>query len=152
GVLKSPVRACEPRLGTGELRCAGSHEFLSCHTITSLGIGAVLHVPVRGFPLGLKPAAGSTQPRVLGRPHERAEPGEGVARVFEDAGDLVLLSQDEARFPMVPALGPTPGVNGYFPTVGTRDCEDLLYAIAVVDTVTAAVHSNLLESPTGAKQ
>jgi hypothetical protein len=62
------------------------------------------------------------------------------------------LSQDEARFPMVPTLGPTLGVKGHRPTVGTRDCKDLVYAFAVVNTVTAAVHSNLLESPARAKQ
>jgi transposase len=53
---------------------------------------------------------------------------------------------------MVPTLGPTPGVKGHRPTVGTRDCKDLLYAFAVVDVVTASLHSNLLESPARAKQ
>jgi len=53
---------------------------------------------------------------------------------------------------MVPTLGPTLGVKGHRPTVGTRDCKDLVYAFAVVNTVTAAVHSNLLESPARAKQ
>jgi transposase len=69
-----------------------------------------------------------------------------------EAGELVLLSQGEARFPMVPTLGATPGVKGYRPTVGTRDCKDLLYVFAVVNVVTAAVHTNLLESPARAKQ
>jgi transposase len=64
----------------------------------------------------------------------------------------VLLSQDEARFPMVPTLGPTPGVKGHRPEVGTRDCKDLLYAFAVVNTVTASLHSNLLDSPARAKR
>lgn len=42
----------------------------------------------------------------------------------------MLLSQDEARFPMVPTLGATLGVKGHRPTAGTRDCKDLLYAFA----------------------
>jgi hypothetical protein len=73
-------------------------------------------------------------------------------RAEAEAGELVLLSQDEARFPMVPTLGATLGVKGHRPTVGTRDCKDLLYVFAVVNVVTAAVHANLLESPARAKQ
>jgi transposase len=73
-------------------------------------------------------------------------------RAEAEAGELVLLSQDEARFPMVPTLGATLGVKGHRPTVGTRDCKDLLYVFAVVNVITAAVHANLLESPARAKQ
>jgi transposase len=62
------------------------------------------------------------------------------------------LSQDEARFPMVPTLTATLGVKGHRPTVGTRDCKDLLYVFAVINLVTAAVHSNTLESPKDAKK
>jgi hypothetical protein len=61
-----------------------------------------------------------------------------------------LLSQDEARFPMVPTLTATLGVKGHRPTVGTRDCKDLLYVFAVVNLVGAAVHANTLESPQNA--
>jgi transposase len=57
------------------------------------------------------------------------------------------LSQDEARFPMVPTLAATLGVKGHRPLVGTRDCKDLLYVLAVVNLVSAAVHANTLESP-----
>jgi DDE superfamily endonuclease len=64
----------------------------------------------------------------------------------------VLLSQDEARFPMVPTLVATLGVKGHRPIVGTRDCKDLLYVFAVVNLVTAAVHANTLESPKDAKK
>lgn len=60
------------------------------------------------------------------------------------------MSQDEARFPMVPTLTATLGVKGHRPTVGTRDCKDLLYVFAVVNLVSAAVHANTLESPRGA--
>ena len=53
---------------------------------------------------------------------------------------------------MVPTLAATLGVKGHRPTVGTRDCKDLLYLLGVVNLVTAAVHSNTLESPKDAKK
>jgi transposase len=62
------------------------------------------------------------------------------------------LSQDEGRFPMVPTLAATLGVKGHRPTAGTRDCKDLLYVFAVVNLISAAVHSNTLESPKDAKK
>ena len=64
----------------------------------------------------------------------------------------MLLSQDEARFPMVPTLGPTLGVKGHRPVVGSWDCKDLLYVFAVVNVVSAALHATTLESPKGAKK
>src|SRR3954467_15334942 len=73
-------------------------------------------------------------------------------RAEAEAGELVLLSQDEARFPMVATLGATLGVKGHRPTVGTRDCKDLLYVLAVVNVVGGALHANTLESPAGAKK
>src|SRR3954468_8535896 len=73
-------------------------------------------------------------------------------RAKAEAGELVLLSQDEARFPMVATLGATLGVKGHRPTVGTRDCKDLLYVLAVVNVVGGALHANTLESPAGAKK
>ena len=54
--------------------------------------------------------------------------------------------------PMVPTLAATLGVKGHRPTVGTRDCKDLLYVFCVVNVVTAAVHANTLESPKDAKR
>ena len=62
------------------------------------------------------------------------------------------MSQDEARFPMVPTLTATLGVKGHRPTVGTRDCKDLLYVFAVVNLVSGALHSNTLEAPKGVKE
>lgn len=53
---------------------------------------------------------------------------------------------------MVPTLCAALGVKGHRPTVGTRDCKDLLYVLGVVNLVTAAVHSNTLESPKDAKK
>src|SRR5262249_58989946 len=63
-----------------------------------------------------------------------------------------LLSQDEGRLPMVPTLAATLGVKGHRPTAGTRDCKDLLYVFAVVNLLSAAVHSNTLESPKDIKR
>jgi len=53
---------------------------------------------------------------------------------------------------MVPTLCAALGVKGYRPTVGTRDCKDLLYVFAVVNLVSASVHANTLESPKEAKR
>jgi transposase len=60
------------------------------------------------------------------------------------------LSQDEARFPMVPTLAAALGVKGHRPAVPTRDCKDLLYVFAVVNLISAALHTNTLESPQNA--
>ena len=62
----------------------------------------------------------------------------------------MLLSQDEARFPMAPPLTAALGVKGHRPVVGTRDNKHLLYVFAVVNVVTAALHANTLDSPKGA--
>jgi transposase len=62
-------------------------------------------------------------------------------------GELVLLSQDEARFPMVPTLAATLGVKGHRPRVGTRDNKGLLYALAVMNLTTAGIHATTLECP-----
>jgi transposase len=64
----------------------------------------------------------------------------------------VLLSQDEARFPMVPTLAATLGLKGRRPEVGTWDNKGLLYVLAVLNVVTAAAHANTLECPRDAKR
>jgi Winged helix-turn helix len=84
------------------------------------------------------------------RPTYRHPRGDPVKQA--EAGELVLLSQDEARFPMVPTLMATLGVKGHGPIVGTRDCKDLWHVFAVVNVITAALHADLLESPDGVKQ
>jgi transposase len=58
----------------------------------------------------------------------------------------VLLSQDEARFPMVPTLQATLGVKGHRPLVGTRDGKDILYVFAVMNLISGVLHTNTLES------
>jgi DDE superfamily endonuclease len=59
---------------------------------------------------------------------------------------LVLLSQDEARVPMVPTLTATLGVKGHRPVVGTRDCKDVLFVLAVLNVVSGLLHANTHES------
>lgn len=64
----------------------------------------------------------------------------------------MLLSRDEARFPMVPTPRATLGVKGHGPVVGTRDDKDLLHVFGVVDLAGAALHANTPESPKDAKK
>ena len=56
----------------------------------------------------------------------------------------MLLSQDEARFQMVPTLQTTLGVKGHRPVVGTRDCKDVLYVFAVMNLIAGTLHTNTL--------
>jgi transposase len=87
-----------------------------------------------------------------GKPEKQEQARKDIAELKGKAeeGDLVLLSQDEARFPMVPTLQATLGVKGHRPRVGTWDCKDLLYVFAVVNVVSGVLHTNTLESPKGA--
>jgi transposase len=89
-----------------------------------------------------------------GDPQKQQAARQDIAELTKqaEAGQLVLLSQDEARFPMVPTLQATLGVQGHRPQVGTRDCKDLLYVFAVVNLLGGTLHSNTLESPKDAKQ
>jgi transposase len=89
-----------------------------------------------------------------GNPEKQAQAKEDIKELKEkaQAGEIVLLSQDEARFPMVPTATATLGVKGHRPVVGTWDCKDLLYVFAVVNLLSCAIHSNTLESPKDAKK
>ncbi len=89
-----------------------------------------------------------------GKPEKQAQAKEDIKELKEkaQAGEIVLLSQDEARFPMVPTATATLGVKGHRPVVGTWDCKDLLYVFAVVNLLSCAIHSNTLESPKDAKK
>lgn len=78
-----------------------------------------------------------------------ARGGPGGAKKGADAGRLVLLSQGEARFPMVPTLCRTLGVKGHRPVVGTWDCKDMLYVFASVNVATPALHTSTVESRIG---
>jgi transposase len=89
-----------------------------------------------------------------GNPDKQRQAKQDVAALAQQAaaGEITPLSQDEARFPMVPTLSATPGVKGHRPTASTRDCKDLLDVFAVANLLSAAAHSNTLESPKGAKK
>jgi hypothetical protein len=63
----------------------------------------------------------------------------------------VLLSQDEARFPLVPTLRATLGVKGYRPLVGTWDNKDQVYCFAALNVVTGSLTTHLLEQPARSK-
>jgi transposase len=63
----------------------------------------------------------------------------------------VLLSQDEARFPLVPTLRATLGVKGHCPVVGTWDNKDQVYCFAVLNVVTGQLTTRLLEQPARSK-
>jgi hypothetical protein len=63
-----------------------------------------------------------------------------------------MLSQDEARFPLVPTLRATLGVKGYRPVVGTGDNKDVVYSFAALNGVTGRLTTRLLDSPATAKQ
>ena len=62
-------------------------------------------------------------------------------------GECVLLSQDEARFPLVPTLRTTLGLKGHRPTVGTWDNKDQVYSLAALNLVTGQLTTRLLEQP-----
>jgi hypothetical protein len=63
----------------------------------------------------------------------------------------VLLSQDEARFPLVPTLRATLGVQGHRPTVGTWDNKDHVYCFGALHVVTGQLTTRLLEQPARSK-
>jgi hypothetical protein len=62
-----------------------------------------------------------------------------------------LLSQDEARFPLVPTLRATLGVKGHRPTVGTWDNKDQVYCFAALNVVNGQLTTRLLEQPARSK-
>lgn len=62
------------------------------------------------------------------------------------------MSQDEARFPLVPTLRATLGVKGHRPVVGTWDNKDLVYSFATLNLVTGQLTTRLLESPAAANR
>lgn len=63
-----------------------------------------------------------------------------------------MLSQDEARFPLVPTLRATLGVKGHRPVVGTWDNKDVVYSFAALNMVTGRLTTRLLDSPARAKR
>jgi transposase len=63
-----------------------------------------------------------------------------------------MLSQDEARFPLVPTPRATLGGKGHRPVVGTWDNKDVVYALAALNVVTGRLTTRLLDSPAASKR
>jgi transposase len=59
----------------------------------------------------------------------------------------VLLSQDEARFSMIPTLRTTLGLKGHRPLVGNLDCHDLVYVFGALNLITGQLTTRLVERP-----
>jgi transposase len=57
----------------------------------------------------------------------------------------VLLSQDEARFSMIPTLRTTWGLKGHRPLVGHLDCHDVLYVFGALNLVSGQLTTCLVE-------
>jgi transposase len=147
-------RVVDGPAGQGLDRANWTHAELADHLRKTHGISASRSAMQRFCRShGIRPYR-PTYRLLRGDPVKQAEAKVELAelRTKAEAGELVLLSQDEARSPMVPTLTATLGVKGHRPTVGTRDCKDLLYVLAVVNVVTAALHCNTLESPANAKK
>jgi transposase len=64
-----------------------------------------------------------------------------------EASELVLLSQDEARFSLIPTLRTTLGVTGHRPLVGNLDCHDVLYVFGALNLVTGQLTTRMVERP-----
>ena len=147
-VIQGPAKAA------GLDRAGWTHEELAAHLGRACGI-KVRRSAVGAFCRrhGIRPYR-PTYHYLRGDPDRQAEALVELAelRRAADTGELVLLAQDEARFPMVPTLCATLGVKGHRPTVGTRDCKDLLYVFGSVNCVDGTLHTRTLESPKDAKK
>lgn len=64
----------------------------------------------------------------------------------------MLLSQDEARFSLIPTLRTTLGVKGHRPVVGNLDCHDYLYLFGALNLVSGRLTTRLVERPTKSKR
>jgi transposase len=58
-----------------------------------------------------------------------------------------LLSQDEARFSLIPTLRTTLGVKGHRPLVGNLDGHDVLYVFGALNLVTGRLTTCIVERP-----
>jgi len=59
----------------------------------------------------------------------------------------VLLSQDEARFSLIPTLRTTLGIKGYRPLVGNLDCHDYLYIFGALNLDSGRLTTHLVARP-----
>jgi hypothetical protein len=64
----------------------------------------------------------------------------------------VLLSQDEARFSLIPTLRTTLGVKGHRPLVGNLDCHKYLYVFGALNVVSGRLTTRLVERPRPTKK
>jgi hypothetical protein len=64
----------------------------------------------------------------------------------------VWLSQDEARFALLPTLRPTLGSKGHRPVVGHLDGHDSLYLCGALHLVSGRLTTGLVERPTKSKR
>jgi hypothetical protein len=65
---------------------------------------------------------------------------------------LVLLSQDEARFSLIPTLRTTLGIKGHRPVVGNLDCHEYLYLFGALNLLSGRLTTRLVERPTKSKR
>jgi transposase len=56
-----------------------------------------------------------------------------------------LLSQDEARFSMIPLLRTTLGIKGHRPVVGNLDCHNLVYVFGALNLVTGQLTTRIVD-------
>jgi transposase len=63
-----------------------------------------------------------------------------------------LLSQDEARFSMIPTLRTTLGVKGHRPLVGNLDCHEYVYIFGALHLVSGRLTTRVIERPRPRKQ
>jgi transposase len=59
----------------------------------------------------------------------------------------MLLSQDEARFAMIPTLRTTLGLKGHRPTGGNLDCHELVSVFGALNLITGQLTTRLVERP-----
>jgi transposase len=64
----------------------------------------------------------------------------------------VLLSQDEARFSLIPTLRTTLGIKGHRPVVGNLDCHEYVYLFGALNLVSGRLTTRLVERPTKSKR
>jgi len=129
-------------------RANWTHEELADHLFKTHGIKTSRSAMHRFCQkIGIRPYR-PTYRYLRGDPAKQAKARQDQAEFKKQAqaGEIVFLSQDEARFQMVPTLKATLGVKGHRPVVGTRDCKDVLYVFAVMNLISGALHSNTLES------
>lgn len=129
-------------------RANWTHEELADHLLKVKGIKTSRSAMQRFCAkIGIRPYR-PTYRYLRGDPVKQQKAKQDLAELKKkaQAGEVVLLSQDEARVPMVPTLQATLGVKGHRPVVGTRDCKDVLYVFAVLNLISGALHTNTLES------